>query len=562
MTNLLLYLNLVSMTKLLLVLLFFASTYCEAVDPALVWVKQFTGDYYKEGKCISLDNSGNVYTAGFFGGTVDFDPGPDTFNVTGSSYTVFLSKLNNQGEFVWVKTFAAKSINSISIFNDTSIYLGGTDGSPNHDNSYVEKRDSSGNLKWIKRFDGVSDNFIYSISTDSGGNVYSTGCFHGLVDFDPGIDTFDLVASSSAEIFVSKLNSDGELIWAKQMTCISPGSGYRSYGSDIIVDKDENICLTGSFNGTVDFDSGQGYDTLSISSGIINNPFVCRMDSSGNLIWAFAYYGSNYSSGNAIAVDDSNNYFIGGHFSGLIDFNTGQGIDTIRGDFSVFITKVNSFGDFQWAKAFINGLCSPADIAIDSYGDVYTIGAFTGNVDFDPGSSTRVISFSQNTDGFLSKLNKNGNYEWVVAFAAPNYNPVSANAIWVDDSLNVYSVGDFYNSCDFDPGTGSDSLYATVSGFEDIFIHKMGQPILLDIDDSSAIQKASVYPNPGRGLFQLNLIENSEIKIYNSVGQVILEKKCFTGLNNIDICSSASGLHIMKIKNEKGAVSYSKLIKE
>ncbi len=406
------------------------------------------------------------------------------------------------------------------------------------------------------------DNFIYSISTDPGGNVYSTGSFHGSVDFDPGIDTFNLVASSSTEIFVAKLNSEGEYIWAKQMTCISPGSLYGSFGNDLAIDKVENICLTGAFNGTVDFDPGQGYDTLSISSGTINNPFVCKLDSSGSLVWAFAYYGLDYSSGTSIAIDDSNNYVIAGNFNGLIDFNTGQGIDTLRGSFSVFITKVNSSGNFQWAKAFINGLCSIADIAIDSYDDIYILGKFTGDVDFDPGSSTRVISASQNTDAFVSKLNKNGSYEWAVAFSAPDYNPLTASAIWVDDSLNVFSVGDFYHSCDFDPGTGTDSLYATVSNFEDIFIHKMGQPILLDIDDASDMQNAIVYPNPGKGLFQINLPNNSEIKIYNSFGQIVLYRKCFAGLNIIDISSSANGLHIIKITNENEVVLFAKLIKE
>ncbi len=47
-----------------------------------VWAKQMGGIAVDEGRSLSIDASGNVYTTGAFKGTADFDPGAETFNLT------------------------------------------------------------------------------------------------------------------------------------------------------------------------------------------------------------------------------------------------------------------------------------------------------------------------------------------------------------------------------------------------------------------------------------------------------------------------------------------------
>src|SRR5262249_14945501 len=156
------------------------------------------------GYSIAVDASGNVYTTGFFHGTVDFDPGSGTKNLvaTGSNTDIFISKL-----------------------------------------------DASGNYVWAKKIGGNTADIGYSIAFDASGNVYTTGSFQGTVDFDPGTGTQNLVASGSTEIFISELDASGNFVLAKHM-----GGGLYGYGQCIKVDASGNIYTTGYFSGTADFD--------------------------------------------------------------------------------------------------------------------------------------------------------------------------------------------------------------------------------------------------------------------------------------------------------------------
>ncbi|MBK8821718.1 MAG: SBBP repeat-containing protein [Anaerolineales bacterium] len=76
------------------------------------------GTEFERGNSIAVDLNGNVYTTGLFGGMdADFDPGPDIFILPNSgTYKTFVSKLDNNGNFVW-----AKSINS-GIYNYGNAY--------------------------------------------------------------------------------------------------------------------------------------------------------------------------------------------------------------------------------------------------------------------------------------------------------------------------------------------------------------------------------------------------------------------------------------------------------
>ena len=117
-----------------------------------------------KGSSIAIDGSGNVYTTGFFEGTVDFDPGNGVFITSAGFEDIFISKLDASGNFVWANA------------------MGGAD------------RD-----------------YGYSIALDGSGNVYTTGFFAGTADFDPGAGVANLTSAGHYDIFVAKYfqNSTG-----------------------------------------------------------------------------------------------------------------------------------------------------------------------------------------------------------------------------------------------------------------------------------------------------------------------------------------------------------------
>ena len=133
------------MKKILLIFsLTHAAFVLNAQTPNFKWAKQMGGG----GSSITLDALGNVFMTGGFSGTVDFDPGPGTFNLSSAgSNDIVIQKLDSSGNFIWAKS------------------LGGSEG--------------DGSL---------------SITADASGNVYTTGWFIGTADFDPGTGAFLLSA--------------------------------------------------------------------------------------------------------------------------------------------------------------------------------------------------------------------------------------------------------------------------------------------------------------------------------------------------------------------------------
>ena len=63
-------------------------------------------------------------------------------------------------------------------------------------------------------FGGSSNEETLSIAVDSNGNIYSSGLFNGVADFNPGAGTESLTSLGSLDAFVSKLDSSGNFLWA------------------------------------------------------------------------------------------------------------------------------------------------------------------------------------------------------------------------------------------------------------------------------------------------------------------------------------------------------------
>jgi hypothetical protein len=72
-------------------------------------------------------------------------------------------------------------------------------------------------LQWAVTMGGPSSDLGQSVVVDAGGYIYTTGYYEGTVDFDPGINVNNLTALGSYDIFVSKFDASGNLIWVKSM---------------------------------------------------------------------------------------------------------------------------------------------------------------------------------------------------------------------------------------------------------------------------------------------------------------------------------------------------------
>jgi Ca2+-binding RTX toxin-like protein len=386
----------------------------------LSFVKKMGGTSTDEGRAIVTDAVGNIYTTGRFQGTADFDPGPGTFNlISATEPAVFISKLDSNGDFAWAKSFA-----------------------------------------------GTDDAYGNGIALDGQGNVYTIGQFLGTVDFDPDGGVFNLTSSGSFDVFISKLDNEGNFIWAKSFG----GATNHDIGLGIAADEQGNVYSTGYFNDTADFDPGNGI--VNFTSAGSTDVFISKLDGAGDFVWARRFGGTFGDAAGGIALDDFGNLVTTGYFVGSVDFDAGAGISNLSsaGEEDIFVSVWDVSGSFNWARALGGtGNDKGNSIAVDGEGNIYTAGRFSLTADFDPGAGTFSLTSAGNQDVFISKLDSTGNFIWAKSMGGTSGD--DAYGITVDKLGNVYTVGTFTNTADFDSSAAV--FNRTSAGGLDAFVSRL-----------------------------------------------------------------------------------------
>jgi hypothetical protein len=468
-------------------------------NPQFQWAKKTNAGVGEEvGASIGVDGAGNVYTTGYFNGTVDFDPGAGVFSLTAAGGDDgFLLKLDASGNFIWAKKFGGtgyESAISLAVTGTGDIYYtGGFSGTVDFDpgpsvsnltavgggDIFICKMDAAGNFIWVKQLGGTGGDYVNSLALDNAGNVFTTGAFGAIADFDPGAAVFEMTPVSSSEIFISKLDANGNFVWAKQFSGSDPTA--YGFGYSVALDPAGNVFSTGSLGGTIDFDPGAGIAAITATGGDI---YVSKLDNNGNFIWAHVLAAATpFDYGYSYAITaNSTNVFIAGSFNGTMDFEPGAGssnLTSVAATDDIFITKLDAGGNFIWVKQFGGADAENVyGITTDGSGNVYTTGYFLTTTDFDPGPGVyNLTSLLGSSDIFISKLDASGNFVWAVPLSGNNLE--YANSIAVDASNNVYTTGTFRATVDFDPGAAVSNLSS--SGSTDAFIQKMSQTFTLPV---------------------------------------------------------------------------------
>ncbi len=388
----------------------------------LAWARKIAAGqitYGQGASAIIADSAGNVFVAGGFYGTVDFDPGAGTANRTGQS--------------------------------------GNTD-------AFLLKLDSSGNYAWAFDFGGSVSETADALAVDSSGNVYMTGSYYGAgIDADPGAGTITLPgADSQKHLYVLKASSTGAVTWAKG----AAGTTGDPIAYAIAVDSTGKVYVGGTLFG---LDFGGGY---SFSSGYptdYTDAFLWTLNSSGTTQNAVMFGGvasSTYDQVSEIAIDAADNVFLAGSYAGTTDFDFGVGTvnRTAGSNGSTFLLKLSSAGAFSMVKTWTGADAANYDsfsisgLNLLSNGKILLTGAIGGfpnaaSVDIDPGAGT----VTRSTSGILVMLDASGDYLYdgqigsggtiLEVYPLSNYNAVVVGSVGCD-----YSGA---RSVDVDPSAGT-----------------------------------------------------------------------------------------------------------
>ena len=540
------------------------------------WAKSVGGNAYEFANSMTTDASGNVYTTGYFGFTVDFDPGPATFNLTSANpglASAFIQKLDSNGNFLWAKVLdgATSEARGIAITIDPSgnvIVTGEYNFTADFDpgpathnlstnggtDAFVVKLDASGNFMWAHSFGGGNMDEGRAVTTDPSGNIYLTGVYATTVDFDPGAGTFNMSSISSEDIYLLKLDGSGNFVFAKSI-----GGSSLSAGNSIGLDVSGNIYTTGSFAGTVDFDPGVA--TFNLTSNGARDIFVQKLDAAGNFVWAKSTGGSSNEYSKAIVVDAFGNTHVTGTFAGMADFDPGSGTFnlTSNGGEDFFTLKLDNSGNFEWASATggaVGIVEESSSIALDDSGNTYMTGRYMGTVDFDPGTGVFNLSSSVNGSVFIQKLAKNGNFVWATAFSGGGAHGFD---IALDLSNNILVTGVFAGTQDFDPSL-LNTFNLTAVGSDDFFIQKLNQqgcailPLSVDSVFNIACSNDSgyAYTHAQHGTPPYTYSWNTTPPILDSVGAFNLPGIYTVTATDANNCALSTSLFISGPSNKTG----------
>jgi len=384
------------------------------------WADTWGGGGDEEALSVAVDDSGNIYTSGYFSGTVDFDPGD--------------------------------GVESRQSAGDTDAFLC--------------KFDPEGSLQWVHTWGGTSEDEARSVALDTYGYMYIIGSFNGTVDFNPepvGVDEHTSTGGSDA--FLCKFHTDGDYIWTNTW-----GGDDQVEGKIITIDTFNNLFATGVFYGEADLDPGY-YQKYYTSNGA-GDVFLIQFTLDGDFLWAHAWGGTDEDDCRAVAADDQGFSYVSGAFNGTVDFNTDSGIDThvSNGSWDAFLSKFDYYGNFQWANTWGGeGEDYAEAIDTDSFGNIYAGGWFEYTVDFNPDPVGEDKHTAWNAfDAYMSKFNSDGEYQWGFAWGEASWDMVYG--ISVDGEDNAYATGWFNNTVDFDPGPINEAR--TSNGGPDAFLLK------------------------------------------------------------------------------------------
>ncbi|GAA0749764.1 T9SS type A sorting domain-containing protein [Gaetbulibacter jejuensis] len=527
------------------------------------WGSSFGGNGEDVVKAMHVDDAGNSYITGYFSDTANFDPN-GTLELTSNGFY----------------------------------------------DAFIQKIDSNGNLLWAKSVGGDYFEHGSAITSDSFGNVYITGNYETVVNFDPEGAGFNLTSSGLQDIFILKLDINGEFVWAKSIggtgfeealsiiykpggeiilsgffydpIDIDPGSNNvmltstgasdtfllrldtnghyiasQQYGGtdtdlaiDMAVNASGDLFITGYFSGTSDLNPNPIQEDFFTASSDGFAGYVLHLNNAGEFVSAGITHGGDVFS-NGITVDDFGNAFVTGYFGFTVNFNhdiIGAPINLTSNSFyNGFVMKINPFGGVEWAKHLEgNDSVLGYDIEVNSNGDIITAGYYSNTIDLDP--SANVFSLTQESSNASDAYISilDSNGSFLNGFQLGGINFIDANNLGVDAQDNIYTAAHFENTVDINPETASQTIVSAIE-YRDNYIIKLIDGSL-SIPDNDLLS-VKLYPNPAENFVVLKgegLQQGLEYKIFDVKGSLISSGKTKSN-NSIDVTSLNSGMYLLKV---------------
>ena len=487
------------------------------------WVKQIGSSTRETPITMTTDSQFNLYISGSYSTTLDFDPGPGTYTLSFSTNTLgfvgspFILKLDNNGNFAWVKNLPSQAFPTFLISNNDSLYFAGD--------------------------------------------------FTGNCDFDPGISSYSLTSAGNGGMqsaYVCKWTNSGDFVWAISFAPLINSPYIYAYSTTTNFNINQNtLYLSFGARGIIDLDPGPNTNTIiTTSNSYTIDLFLLGLTRQGKYLNSNRWIGDRMEI-SQIETDKDDNKFIQLKIYNLtytpiiIDLDPSPNVYTIPlkiGENIEYIIKLDKNFNLLWSKSLPPKItATPVKFAKNGF---YVYGGFSDTTDFDLGPGTyTLISQNYGSGGsFIANYDYNGNLNWVYPYKinySYNNNFYSGNISCLPDfdyGQNIYFASNYSVSCDVNPlSIGSGTFNST--GENDFFVIRLENSLsgLKQLNNNS--QTLMLYPNPTAGVFNLSAKAGMHLRVYDVNGKQVFESLMADDLFTLDLSQLDNGLYFVNAQN-------------
>ncbi|CAN5354762.1 hypothetical protein BH11PSE11_BH11PSE11_22410 [soil metagenome] len=369
----------------------------------VVWAKNFGGagaGSNTQALAIAADSAGNVYLSGFFQNDITT---PALTKI--GSQDSYVIKLDTNGNTIWAKNIGGSGAivyaTEVAVDGSGNVYLGGfrlgslttpVVNAIGIQDGFIIKLDANGNTTWANNIGGSgAKGAVEGIAVDGAGNVHLAGTLETADWTMPAVARI-----GTKDVVAVKLDSSGNTLWATNFG----GAGASAQASSVALDGAGNVHVAGFF-------IGANLTTPALTKIGSSDALVVKLNSSGTMTWAKNFGGASAGvQANGIAVDSSNNIYLGGRFGTA---SLTSPVLTKIGSQDGFAFKLDSSGNITWASNFggSGATVTVSGIAFDGAGNVYPAGQFSV-ADLSTPALTKVGSI----DAVVLKLDSSGSTTW------------------------------------------------------------------------------------------------------------------------------------------------------
>jgi hypothetical protein len=516
----------------------------------------FGGGMFDSGYRIATTPDGGTVVAGLFSGTADFDPtsGRSLLTAVGDS-DVFIARYSATGALVWARRFGGEVgdfnqngfidiatdpertknfdqgvglypaelgeyVNAVDVDASGNVFIAGSFrgqaalitpggsatlnsiGGKSYLDIFLLKLTASGNLSFVRTIGGRFTDVAQGMALDSSNNIYLTGYFSRVCDFDPSSGVHELTTRGREDIFTAKYNANGQLTWVQAADTTEDARTRRSMGSGIGVDSAGNVYVAGVFAGETNFTPGVTPRLVLTPAGE-TDAYIEKFSSDGTVLWVKNFGGEDFDGATALSMGPDNSFYTGAYFETTIDVDPGPAVRPLiatpeeigkKPKFTdLLISKFDTAdGSLEWAKPISGPKWETlGGIQVDSSGNVYSTGGFYAPTDFNPGRGRALMSgtlgvedFKDPNDGdrdnsydvFLQKLDANGQYVASTSFGARSDDWGIGIALNANQQPVV--TGQFRGSYSFPPPAPSGAKLRPI-GVQDVFDALFGTDLVI-----------------------------------------------------------------------------------